>query len=403
MRQSNTPAGPVTFEDLYAEHADRVLTLAWLFGVAEADREDVTQEVWAGVHRSLSTFDPRKGSARGWIAGIARNAARDWKRKRRRRPELATHADQEPIAPHTAETEAADTQRRAALWSYYERAISNDDQREAFLLHVVQELTIEEVAEATGALPCTVRWRIAMARRRLREEMTEEERRKLLAILPVLNEDTLVQALRDTKFPEGESARVWERVKARIEAEGGSIHEPLGAPTATPIGAAPRGYTLTGRQLSGALGGTFLIGALSGAMALYAVLPREPRASLTRIDAEGPPAPIQTIEPTPTPTPTASAAPSVSSSPASVPAATSEAWLLERARKADPVEALALTEQHARSFPGSSRGAAREEISIYALLQLGRSAEAEERAAKLVRWAPKTRPAMEALLGRSLL
>lgn len=405
MRQINPPAAPVTFEDLYAEQADRVLTLAWLFGVAEPDREDVAQEVWARVHRSLSTFDPRKGSARGWIAGIVRNAARDWKRRRRRRPELGTHADQEPIAPHTAETEAADAQRRAALWSYYERAIPNEDQREAFLLHVIQELTIEEVAEATGALPCTVRWRIAMARRRLREEMTEEERRKLLAILPVLNEDTFVQALRDTKFSEGESARVWERVKARIEAEGGNVHEPLGAPRTTPAAPVPRGYTLTGRQLTSALGGAFLVGALSGATAFHALQPQDQRPSLTTIDAEIPPAPIQTIEPPPepTPTPTTSAAPSVNSSPASPPAsATWEAWLLERARRADPQEALSLTEQHARSFPDSTRAAAREEIAIYALLSLGRRTEAEDRAAKLLRWAPKKRPAMEALLGRSL-
>jgi len=399
QKQNNQPAGPATFEDLYAEHAGRVRSFLWLFGVtSEADREDVSQEVWTDVYRSLPIFDPTRGSARAWLAGIARNAARDWKRTRRRRPEFSTHTDREPIAMGTAEIDAADAERCAALWAYFERAIPSGDQREAFVLHVVHELTIEEVAETTGAQPCTVKWRIAMARRRLKEEMTEEERRKLVAILPVMSVDALVRALRETKFPEDSIARVWERVSERIEAEGGSVHDPLGTPATAPSPPAPKGYTFTGPGLASAFAGVFLLGALSGATVLYAFLSRDQRASMTTIDAEIPPAPILTAEPTAT----ASAAPSVSSSPAPAPP-TSEALMLEHARKAEPAEALALAARHAWSFPGSVHAAAREEIAIRALLQLGRRAEAETRAAKLVRWAPKMRPAMEALFGRSLL
>lgn len=402
QRQSTPPAGPVTFEDLYAEHAGRVLSLLWLFGVAsEADREDVSQEVWADVHRALPIFDPSRGSARAWLAGIARNAARDWKRTRRRRPELSTHTDREPIAARTGEMDAEDAERCAALWAYFERAIPSEEQREAFVLHVVHELTIEEVAEATGAQPCTVKWRIAMARRRLKEQMTEEERQKLAAILPVMSVDAFVRALRETKFSEDQIARVWDRVTERIEAEGGSVHDQLGTPAMAPSPAAPKGYTFTGPALASTFAGVFLLGAFSGAVA-HALLTPPSRASMTTIDAEIPtPPPLPTAEPTPEPAPTASAAPSVTSSTAAA-RPTSEAWLLERARKAEPAEALALAEQHARTFRSSSRAADREEIAIYALLQLGRRAEAEERAAKLIRWAPKKRPAMEALFGRSL-
>ena len=71
MRQSNPPARPVTFEDLYAEHAGRVGSFLWLFGVPEPDRADVSQEVWADVHRLLLIFDPGRGSARAWIAGAS--------------------------------------------------------------------------------------------------------------------------------------------------------------------------------------------------------------------------------------------------------------------------------------------------------------------------------------------
>ena len=99
-----------------------------------------------------------------------------------------------------------------------------------------------------------------------------------------------------------------------------------------------------------------------------------------------------------------SAAPSLTSSPApSSGAWESEAGLLDRARTAEPAEALALADRHARRFPTSNRAAAREEIAIRALVQLGRRAEAEERAARLLQWAPSKGPAMENLFGRSLL
>lgn len=404
MRQKTPPAGPgITYEDLYAEHAERVLSLLWLFGVAAYDREDAAQEVWADVHRSLPRFDERKGSARAWIAGIAHNAWREWRRTRQRRPELSTRTDKELISTQTAETHLLEAQRREALWSYFERALPNEDQRTAFLLHVIHELTIEEVAETTGAQPCTVRWRIAMARRRLKEQLTEEERRKLLAILPVMSADAFIHALRETKFPDSEIAHVWDRVTARIEAEGGSINAPVGTPDAAPSPLSPRGYTFTGRGLASALAGVFLLGAVSGAVA-HALLSSRDEAKTAMIEAEIKSAPQPTTEAPPRPIPMQSAAPSVTTSPAPSAASwESEAGLLDRARAAEPVEALALADRHARRFPASRRAAAREEIAIRALVQLGRHAEAEERATRLLQWAPSKRPAMETVLGRSLL
>src|SRR5690349_14526405 len=102
MKERPPPGGPVTFEELYAEHAPRVLVLVWLLGVAEAERPDVAQEVWLDVHRGLASYDPRRGSVPAWIAGIARHAVLDWHRARRRRPEVGTFAEEEPVELRTA-------------------------------------------------------------------------------------------------------------------------------------------------------------------------------------------------------------------------------------------------------------------------------------------------------------
>jgi RNA polymerase sigma factor (sigma-70 family) len=124
QRQSNPPAGPVTFEDLYAEHGDSLPSLLWLFGVAEQDREDVAQDVWEEVHTSLPLFDPTRGSARAWIGRIARNVAIDHHRAIGRRREVLTEPDHELSTTHTAEADAADAERRALLWAYFERVLA---------------------------------------------------------------------------------------------------------------------------------------------------------------------------------------------------------------------------------------------------------------------------------------
>lgn len=76
---------------------------------------------------------------------------------------------------------------------------------------------------------------------------------------------------------------------------------------------------------------------------------------------------------------------SVSSAASEPSAAEAEASLLERARSAlsgNPGQALALTAEHARRFPHGLLTQEREVIAISALRHLGRTAEADKRAAR---------------------
>jgi len=404
---NNPPDLPASFEDVYAEHSPLVLRLVVLFRIPAPDRADVAQEVWIDVYQSLPLYDASKGTARAWLAGITHNAARDWKRTRRRRSEFSRVTGEEPPDPRPAQPEesAEQAQRREALAAFVERAIPDEAQRLALLLHEIEGLTVEEVAQATGVSFWKAQWRIKMARSKLRaaeQQMTEEERERFRAVvLPLGGVDGILRALREAQPPvDDEIAEVWDRVVERIEAEGGSIHDRLGGP-ATTTPPSPKLYTFTGPSLASALAGVFLLGGIAGAGALYAFLSRDHKASVT-IDAEIPPAPAPTAEQSPEPAPTARAAPNVSSSPPPSPWE-SEAWILDRALKAKPAEALRLADLHALRFPRSIRAAAREEIAIGALVKLGEHAKAEERAAKLLRWAPGMAPRMEELFGRSPL
>ncbi len=67
--------------------------------------EDVTALAFERAFRRRRLFNPRRGSERAWLFGIARNAALDELRRRKRNVPLAAGAP-ELAESHTAETEA---------------------------------------------------------------------------------------------------------------------------------------------------------------------------------------------------------------------------------------------------------------------------------------------------------
>src|SRR5207244_11628260 len=66
-----------------------------------------------GAYRKRVRFDPRRGTRRAWLFGIARNAALDELRRRRRSTELV--GDAEDLAGRPPDEEAEVALQRAAL------------------------------------------------------------------------------------------------------------------------------------------------------------------------------------------------------------------------------------------------------------------------------------------------
>lgn len=82
--------GDLAFEALYRSSRDDVY--AYVAGLLR-DRgaaEEVTAVAFERAYRKRARFDPRRGSGRAWLFGIARNAALDELRRRKRHAELAT-------------------------------------------------------------------------------------------------------------------------------------------------------------------------------------------------------------------------------------------------------------------------------------------------------------------------
>src|SRR3954451_770927 len=73
---------PPTWEQVVTEHGDRVFRLAYRLTGNKHDAEDLTQEVFVRVFRSLSDYTP--GNFEGWLHRITTNLFLDGARRKQR-------------------------------------------------------------------------------------------------------------------------------------------------------------------------------------------------------------------------------------------------------------------------------------------------------------------------------
>lgn len=95
------------FQELFNRYQNIVWRVCYGFMHNAQDAEDLTQEVFLRVYRSLDTFEGRS-SLKSWIYRIALNSCQNEVRRRKRRPQAAV-TDMDIIAeylPATATTES---------------------------------------------------------------------------------------------------------------------------------------------------------------------------------------------------------------------------------------------------------------------------------------------------------
>jgi len=158
-----------TFEDLYRGCRDDLY--AYVAGLLR-DRvaaEDVTALAFERAYRKWNRFDPKRGTARGWLFGIARNAALDELRKRKRETPL-TH---DPAAAELIDEAGGDLERQVTVNAAL--ATLPAAERELVSLKFYAGLNNKEIAEATGISASNVGTRIHRAMTKLRRACQEAE------------------------------------------------------------------------------------------------------------------------------------------------------------------------------------------------------------------------------------
>ncbi|WP_297452526.1 RNA polymerase sigma factor SigE [uncultured Corynebacterium sp.] len=168
-----------SWSELVQAHADSVYGLAYRLTGNQQDAEDLTQETFMRVFRSLKSYRP--GTFEGWLHRITTNLFLDMVRHRQviRMEALPENYDRVPGTLKTPEQAVDD----AMLDPDLEIALAElqPDYRAVVVLCDVVGLTYEEIASTLGIKMGTVRSRIHRARSSLRAtlERLEKERQEL--------------------------------------------------------------------------------------------------------------------------------------------------------------------------------------------------------------------------------
>lgn len=164
------------FDDLFERHADAVYRrLTRLIG-PDADREDLVQEIFVITFKSAPRF---RGDARfsTWLYRVVVNVAFDHLRRRKRRPDMVD-ADEvlaALVAEADPESDAAAQQSLTLAMTFLDRL--SPKKRIAFVLRVVEGMSLVEIGALVGARAPTVGARVRHAQAELEAMAARAARR----------------------------------------------------------------------------------------------------------------------------------------------------------------------------------------------------------------------------------
>jgi RNA polymerase sigma-70 factor (ECF subfamily) len=153
------------FAELYERTFPRVYAYVASLLRDRSVAEDVTAQAFERAYRKRRSYRPGRGSMDAWVFGIARNAALDELRKRKRRASLVV--DPEDTTSPTAEDQAELTIRRETVRA----ALSSLDgqERDLIALKFAGGLSNSEIARVLGTSESNVGTRLHRTITKLRE------------------------------------------------------------------------------------------------------------------------------------------------------------------------------------------------------------------------------------------
>ena len=162
-----------SWDELVRQHADRVYRLAYRLSGNQHDAEDLTQETFIRVFRSVQNYQP--GTFEGWLHRITTNLFLDMVRRRNRIRMEALPEDYERVPADGPTPEQV----------YYDARLDPDLQsaldslapefRAAVVLCDIEGLSYEEIGATLGVKLGTVRSRIHRGRQALRDYLAQRE------------------------------------------------------------------------------------------------------------------------------------------------------------------------------------------------------------------------------------
>ena len=163
------------FEQLYRKHAQSVFArLTRLVGPIQ-EREDLMQQVFLELHRALPRY---RGDAPlgAYLHGIVVRVAYEHLRRAMRRPQIFRDDQMVDLVPPASSPETTAREREQLALAFTRLAKLKPKKRVAFVLNVIEGLSLAEMAGILQVDARTLGQRVAYARRELAAMFERDEK-----------------------------------------------------------------------------------------------------------------------------------------------------------------------------------------------------------------------------------
>jgi len=166
------------WEEIVRTHSRRIYNICYRFTGSADNADDLAQEVFIKMYRTLASFDPAKGAFTTWITTMTRNLLVDHFRKTKQdratdsldaglgeEDDSATLGDRIPDSAPAADEKV----QRRETQEMVQKAIQklSPELREAVILRDLQDMDYKEIAAALKVPEGTVKSRINRGRMEL--------------------------------------------------------------------------------------------------------------------------------------------------------------------------------------------------------------------------------------------
>ncbi len=156
------------WEAIVAAFSRRIFNLAYRFTSSVEAAEDLTQEVFVRIYKTLDQYDAKQGDLSNWLMRLARNLIIDDYRRRQRNPQDTYAEDVEVHAYHLHAVggSAQKELERRELARQVQEGIDKlpSDLKTCVILRDLEELSYQEIVELLKIPEGTVKSRINRGR-----------------------------------------------------------------------------------------------------------------------------------------------------------------------------------------------------------------------------------------------
>jgi len=163
----------IAWEEIVRQHRRKVFNIAYKFTGRHDEAEDLTQDVFLKIFKSLHTFD-RRANFQTWLVSVSRNLCIDHYRSvRKERETIDRDVDAGELTPSAPGQNAYQALEQADRVELLRKAMAElpPTLREAVVKRDLQELSYQEIADQLNLPEGTVKSRINRGRTELARQV----------------------------------------------------------------------------------------------------------------------------------------------------------------------------------------------------------------------------------------